>query len=1078
MLELKEYKTPDGWNTSDTGITTEEWLQLLEDDSIIKEENLKWIFRFYREPDHQSSCIQLSKKYKVNAQTINAYMTNCARAIQKHLNRFTIASDEAEGLHYITILVKGKYAGKSTEGYLFKIREELAAALEQMLYKRLLERFKEEVIPIGLDKKGIDEEYKWQIITDCVGKGDVDILKRLLGTNLIDNQYDGAAVRKLLQSEPEEISKCFSVLRGGRDGLQERYNQFKQKADAITNGRWKYSIGDERMAGAFLACANPELYTFYKYDVYTALCSYFGIQPQPSRRILPHFYEIIDNLLAQIEKDSELMAFFENETTEYVQSPLLTAQTIAWYMKDYMNTESSAKTEFTWIPFMHELAEKLYEYKDNRKELLKIFYGLDRNLTGAYQEEGEDIEDITPFTILGTLAIGNAPRRSQFASYYKKAFSMESSIPSDYVGFPSMNPQKAMFIYGKNKKAYTQCFWDLLGNALNGEDISDAFNEAIKVKGTYKNLSMGLFWVSPYSFFSMDGTNEAYLINKYGFDKFPPKKNLTAEYYLALMEQLKNKMESGEIEEKNFLEISANAYAYGKDDNNDEDMIEDPNPYYQEITDALKDKKNIIIQGAPGTGKTYAIPEVVVRLCEGEFDDLDLSDRAAIMNAYQKLCTERRVVFTTFHQSMDYEDFVEGLKPEVDEEGNVSYKVEDGIFKTICQEASKPIIRNNSIDISSDAVIWKVSLEGTGDNETRRDCMKNNYIRVGYDDAGPLLDGVIGDVSGKLVLDALINKVAIGDIVLSCYSSREIDAIGIVTGEYEWRGDSFKHYKRVRTVRWLVKGIKEDIVGINGGKTMTLSTVYRLNNISVDAVIDILKKHNAAGSTSAEKNTKPYVLVIDEINRGNISKIFGELITLLEADKRADGAMPLSVKLPYSKGKNEPDFSVPSNVYIIGTMNTADRSLTQFDYAMRRRFRFLTMAYNFVDINLAPGKAFQEELFMKVSRLFIGNLDEYMNDPNVRVEPAKCFSPEFKPMDLWIGPSYFITDDAGADTEYSNSVSEPAEPAKDLSLYNNIFYEIIPTLEHYIEDGVFIDEEPVYQVIDELKEIAFAAIEQ
>lgn len=1077
MIQLKEYKTPDGWNTVDTGITKEEWLQLLTDENVVKEEFLKWILRFYREPGHQSSCVKLSKKYKVNSQAINAYMTNCARAIQKHLNRFTIVSDEAEGLHYVTILVKGKSSGKSSDGYLFMIREELAAAIEQLLYDRLIGQFKEQVMPVGIGKNGIEEEYKWQLITDCNGKSDIDILKRLIGTNLIDNQFDGAALKKLLQSEPEKIALCFSGLRGEREGLQNRYVQFKQDVDAITNGRWKYSIGDERMAGAFLACADPDHYTFYKYDVYMALCTYFGLQPQPSRRILPHFYEIIDKLLTQIEKDTTLTDFFARETSNYIQSPLLAAQTIAWYMKDYMNTQSSTNTEFTWIPFMHELAEKLYEYKDNRDALLKIFYGLDRSLTGAYQEEGKDIEDITPFTIMGTLAIGNTPRRSQFASYYKKVFSMEAAIPTDYVGFPSMNPQKAMFIYGKNKKAYTQCFWDLLENALNGEDITKAFNEAIKVKGTYKNLSMGLFWVSPSSYFSMDSTNEGYLIKKYGFEKFPPKKNLTAEYYLDLMEQLKGKMESGEIAEKSFLEISANAYAYGKDDNNENDMIEDPNPYYQEITEALKDKKNIVIQGAPGTGKTYAIPEVVVRLCENEFDDVDLSDRQAIMEAYNKLCSEKRVVFTTFHQSMDYEDFVEGLKPEVDEEGNVTYKVEDGIFKTICQDASKPIIRNNSIDISPDAIIWKVSLEGTGDNETRRDCMKNNYIRVGYDEAGPLLDGNIGDVSGKLVLDALINKMSIGDVVMSCYSSKEIDAIGVVTGEYEWRGDSFKHFKRIRTVRWLVKGIKEDIVGINNGKTMTLSTVYRLNSISVDNVIEILKKYNAAGTTSTEKNTKPYVLVIDEINRGNVSKIFGELITLLEADKRADGAMPLSVKLPYSKGKNEPDFCVPSNVYIIGTMNTADRSLTQFDYAMRRRFRFLTMAYNLVDINLAPGKAFHEDLFMKVSRLFIGNLDDYMNDPNVRVEPAKCFSTEFKPMDLWIGPSYFITDDEGNDTESDNSLIENPEPPKSLSLYNNIFYEIIPTLEHYIEDGVFIDEDEVYGVIEDLKKVAFAAVE-
>ncbi len=187
---------------------------------------------------------------------------------------------------------------------------------------------------------------------------------------------------------------------------------------------------------------------------------------------------------------------------------------------------------------------------------------------------------------------------------------------------------------------------------------------------------------------------------------------------------------------------------------------------------------------------------------------------------------------------------------------------------------------------------------------------------------------------GKYVLNAFYNTMQIGDIVLSCYSSRTIDAIGVVVGEPEWR-DEYPQYKRLRKVNWLAKGINEDIVELNGGKTMTLSTVYKLVLTASD-VMDILRKVNPSLFIASVKIPNR-VFIIDEINRGNISKIFGELITLIEENKRVGAAEELRATLPYS-GKS---FGIPSNVYLIGTMNTADRSIALLDIALRRRFRFI-----------------------------------------------------------------------------------------------------------------------------------------
>ena len=220
----------------------------------------------------------------------------------------------------------------------------------------------------------------------------------------------------------------------------------------------------------------------------------------------------------------------------------------------------------------------------------------------------------------------------------------------------------------------------------------------------------------------------------------------------------------------------------------------------------------------------------------------------------------------------------------------------------------------------------------------------------------------------------------VGDIVMSCFSSQTIDAIGVVVGDYEY-DDTLPNYKRVRKVNWLIKGINENIVNMNDGKTMTLGTVYRLNSISLDNVKSILEKYKTP--TTMEENNQPYVMVIDELNRGNVSKIFGELITLLEPDKRKGKINAESVILPYSKKV----FQVPNNVYIIATMNTADRSLGVLDYAIRRRFAFIAekpydLSYENEDI-----KGFDSELFKKVGELFISNFEDYKESN---------FDPDFK----------------------------------------------------------------------------------
>lgn len=355
--------------------------------------------------------------------------------------------------------------------------------------------------------------------------------------------------------------------------------------------------------------------------------------------------------------------------------------------------------------------------------------------------------------------------------------------------------------------------------------------------------------------------------------------------------------------------------------------------------------KNIILYGPPGTGKTYNTVLYAVAIIEGKtVDELKSEGYDAVKKRYDQHKEDGLIEFTTFHQSFGYEEFIEGIRPvmeddENDNSGDIRYEIADGIFKEFCDRSI--IQKHSDIGLNKNPVVWKVSLEGTYDNPTRTECLANNHIRIGYDKYGENISDStdFSAEGGKTVLNAFINKMRVGDIVFSCYNANEIDAIGVVTSDYRWdKENKYDHYKRIRDVKWIVKGIKENIVDLNGGKAMTLSTVYKLS-VAVEDAMNIIEKYNPDfGNSSAPEFTNK-VFIIDEINRGNISKIFGELITLIEPTKRIGADEELRAKLPYSK-KN---FGIPENIYILGTMNTADRSIAALDTALRRRFSFVEM---------------------------------------------------------------------------------------------------------------------------------------
>lgn len=291
------------------------------------------------------------------------------------------------------------------------------------------------------------------------------------------------------------------------------------------------------------------------------------------------------------------------------------------------------------------------------------------------------------------------------------------------------------------------------------------------------------------------------------------------------------------------------------------------------VSNFVKDAKRlldnagqIILQGAPGCGKTYVTTELAVYLCNGDLPDT----RTELKDEYRRLQKEGRIGFTTFHQSLDYEEFVEGLKPvTAGANGEMAFKVVPGIFRRMCRNASD--------------------------------------------------------------------------------------------------------------------------------------------------------------------NPKNHVLIIDEINRANISKVLGELITLLEKSKRIGNDDEFKVTLPYSGD----EFGVPDNLYIVGTMNTADRSLGYIDYAIRRRFAFMTLESDPFVINefyhdKGELRNRQYALYNEVKGIIKNNLSD-----------------DFELKDVMIGHSYFL---APTDEDYRM----------------NLEYKIRPLLNEYLRDGIIVERGGVKDAIENL----------